>query len=228
MHDRELIASFPPWNLIVSFSLKFATWHSSWGYLSPAEQLRLMGFPESYSFPSSLKFKDMLLFGIGLTLGEGMQHRRFWQKLSWSWGQLTFNERLPWMTTSEWRLCKWLKQHMSCIISSCSEVTRKWRVCVASLGDRTLREAATWFQTIMSKGCIFWFQAGRLDFRLQHQWATPRNNEMTTMFSFRTIYWRAVMRSWHRFGKRYPDDVYWEQMTNKWLLSQQALAPLKL
>eukprot|EP00434_Breviolum_minutum_P013047 symbB.v1.2.011495.t1/scaffold772.1/size165093/2 len=28
-------------------------------YLSPAEQLRLMGFPESYSFPSSLKFKDI-------------------------------------------------------------------------------------------------------------------------------------------------------------------------
>lgn len=80
-----------------------------------------------------------------------------------------------WMTTSEceWRLCKWLKKHMSCIISSCSEVTRKWRVCVASLGDRTEKEAATWFQTIMSKGCIFWVQAGRLDFRMQHQWATP-------------------------------------------------------
>ncbi|CAL1163843.1 unnamed protein product [Cladocopium goreaui] len=28
-------------------------------YLSPVEQLRLMGFPESYSFPASLKFKDI-------------------------------------------------------------------------------------------------------------------------------------------------------------------------
>ena len=78
MHDREPHCSLSTMRFD-SFSLKFATWCSSWGYLSPAEQLRLMGFPESYSFPSSLKFKDTLLFGNGPMLGAWTEHYRLWQ-----------------------------------------------------------------------------------------------------------------------------------------------------
>lgn len=182
MHDRELIASFPPWNLIVLvWNLPRDVWAedtchrpSNWDWWGSLKATAFLRPWSSRTRPCCLGLDWPLVEACNSDFGKGCPG------VEGSWPSM----KAPWMTTSEWRLCKWLKQHMSCIISSCSEVTRKWRVCVASLGDRTLREAATWFQTIMSKGCIFWVQAGRLDFRLQHQWATPRQQWDDNQFFF--------------------------------------------
>eukprot|EP00435_Cladocopium_sp_Y103_P010471 s3049_g2.t1 len=86
-------------------------------YLSPVEQLRLMGFPESYSFPASLKFKDDICSLIGNSLNccivssllpflfagdraapdqEGC--RRASELAARAWGP---RERWSWVTTDE-------------------------------------------------------------------------------------------------------------------------------